>query len=164
MMRTRQACIVAGIIIVAALATACGGATMAKPHEQPGDFVKRVLREEVNGQWGRQWSELHPAHQLLITRAQYVECSQQMGTNIAKGKETFRVIDVRDEPIHVQDVPEQTSKVVTITLRVSGKTPQTYRVHAVDDSGRWAWILGGRFLAQIKRDRCLDGSPLPGRT
>jgi hypothetical protein len=55
-------------------------------------------------------------------------------------------------PIHVQDVPERSL------------TPQTYRVHAVDDSGRWAWILGNRFLAQLNRDRCLDGSPLPGRT
>ena len=162
-MRQPLACIVVSII-VAALATACGGSSGAKAREQPGDFVTRVLREEINGQWGRQWSELHPAHQLLITRAQYVECSGQMGTNIAKGKETFHVIDVRDEPIHVQDVPEHTSKVVTITLRVSGKAPQTYRVHAVDDRGRWTWILGNRFLAQINRDRCLDGSPLPGRT
>jgi hypothetical protein len=161
--RKRHACIAVSFV-VGALATACGGASTAKPHEQPGDFVKRVLREEVNGQWGRQWTELHPAHQLLISRAQYVECSRQMGTNIAQGKEIFRVIDVRDEPIHVQDVPEQSSKVVTITLRVSGKAPQTYRVHAVEDAGRWAWILGNRFLTQLNRDRCLDGSPLPGRT
>jgi hypothetical protein len=162
MMRTREACI--GVsIIVSALAAACGGSTTAaKPREQPGDFVKRILREEINGQWGRQWSELHPAHQQLISQAQYVQCSRQMGTNIAKGTETFNVIDVRDEPIHVQGVPERSSKVVTITLRVSGKAPQTYR--AVDDKGRWAWILGNRFLAQLNRDRCLDGSPLPGRT
>ena len=163
MMRTRHAWIVA-VIVVGALASGCGGSTTAKPHEQPGDFVKRVLHEEVNGQWGRQWNELHQAHQQLISKAQYVECSRQMGTNIAQGKEIFRVIDVRDEAIHVQDVPERSSKVVTITLRVSGKAPQTYRVHAVDDAGRWAWILGNRFLAQLNRDRCLDGSPLPGRT
>jgi hypothetical protein len=161
-MRRRNACIVVGI--VGALATGCGGSSTATPREQPGAFVTRVLREEINGQWGRQWGELHSAHKLLITRAQYVVCSGQMGTTIGKGMEVFHVIDVRDEPIHVQDVPEQTSKVVTITLRVSSKAPLTYRVHAVDDGGRWAWILGGRFLAQLKRDRCLDGSPLPGHT
>jgi hypothetical protein len=162
MTRTRHACFV--VSLVSALATGCGAATTATPHEQPGVFVKRVLREEINGQWGRQWDELHPAHQLLISRAQYVECSRQMGTNVAKGTETLRVIDVRDEAIQVQDVPERSSKVVTITLRVSGKAPQTYRVHAVDNHGRWAWILGNRFLTQLNRDRCLDGSPLPGRT
>ena len=151
--------------IVSALATGCGGAATATPREQPGVFVKRVLREEINGQWGRQWSELHPAHQRLITRAQYIACSRGMGTNIGQGKEIFRVVDVRDEPIHVQDVPEHNSKVVTIDLHVSGNSaPLTYRVHAVDDGGRWTWILGNRFLAQINRDRCLDGSPLPGRT
>jgi len=41
-----------------------------------------------------------------------------------------------------------------MTMRVSGTAPLTYRVHAVDDGGHWAWILGDRFLAQINRDRC----------
>jgi hypothetical protein len=163
MMRTRHACIVVGL--VSTLAAGCGGSgATAKPREQPGAFVTRILREEVNGQWGKQWGELHSAHKQLITRAQYVACSQGMGTNISKGKEVFRVVDVRNEPIHVQDVPERNSKVVTMTMRVSGNAPLTYRVHAVDDGGHWAWILGDRFLAQINRDRCLDGSPLPGRT
>jgi hypothetical protein len=153
------------LALVCMLAAGCGGGgAAAKPHEQPGAFVQRILREEINGQWGKQWGELHSAHKLLITRAQYVACSSGMGTNISEGKEVFHVDDVRDEAIKVQDVPERTSKVVTMTMRVSGKAPLTYRVHAVDDGGRWSWILGNRFLAQINRDRCLDGSPLPGRT
>jgi hypothetical protein len=162
-MRMRHAWIVVGLISMFAAGCGGGGAA-ATPREQPGAFVQRVLREEINGQWGRQWGELHSAHKLLITRAQYVACSSAMGTNISKGKEVFHVDDVRDEAIKVQDVPERTSKVVTLTLRVSGKAPLTYRVHAVDDGGHWAWILGNRFLAQINRDHCLDGSPLPGRT
>jgi hypothetical protein len=163
MKRMRYACIAAGL--ATALTAGCGGGATATPREQPGVFVERVLREEINGQWGRQWSELHSSHKQLITRAQYVACSQGMGTNIGKGKEIFRVVDVRDEAIHVQDVPERNSKVVTMTLSVPGTSaPLTYRVHAVDDGGHWAWILGARFLTQINRDRCLDGSPLPGRT
>jgi hypothetical protein len=162
-MRMRHAWIVVALICM--LVAGCGGGGgAAKPHEEPGAFVQRILSEEINGQWGKQWGELHSAHKLLITRAQYVACSSGMGTNISKGKEVFHVDDVRDEAIKVQDVPERTSKVVTMTLRVSGKAPLTYRIHAVDDGGHWAWILGNRFLAQINRDRCLDGSPLPGRT
>jgi hypothetical protein len=163
MMRTRRAWVLLGLIGM--FAAGCGsGAGTAKPREQPGAFVTRILREEVNGQWGKQWGELHSAHKQLITCTQYVACSRGMGTNISKGKEVFHVVNVRDEPIHVQDVPERNSKVVTMTMRVSGTAPLTYRVHAVDDGGHWACILGDRFLAQINRDRCLDGSPLPGRT
>ena len=33
-------------------------------------------------------------------------------------------------------------------------------LHAVDVDGRWAWILGGRFLSAVSHHRCLDGSPL----
>ena len=88
-----------------------------------------------------------------------------MGTSIGQGKEIFHVLDVRDEPIHVQDVPQRTSKIVTVTLRVSAQaTPLTYRVHAVAVGSHWAWILGDRFLAQIKRSRCFDGRPLPTQT
>jgi hypothetical protein len=158
-----RACVLA--VLVGVVATGCGAASTTPPHEQPGVFVTRILREEINGQWGRQWGELHPAHRRLITRSQYVACSREMGTSIGQGKETFHVLDVRDEPIHVQDVPQRTSKIVTVTLRVSAQTnPLTYRVHAVAVGSHWAWILGDRFLVQIKRGRCLDGRPLPAQT
>jgi hypothetical protein len=147
----------AGLILVLA---ACGGGGAPAPKEGVGVFMTRILREEINGQWSRQWTELHPGHQKLITQAQYVACSREMGTNIATGKETFHVLDVRDESIHVQDVPQKTSKLVTISFREPGLTPLTYRLHAVAQDGRWTWILGDRFLAQIDRGRCLDGTPL----
>jgi hypothetical protein len=138
MMRTRRAWVLLGLIGM--FAAGCGGGGAAEPREQPGAFVTRILREEVNGQWGKQWGELHSAHKQLITRTQYVACSRGMGTNIRKGKEVFHVVDVHDEPIHVQDVPERNSKVVTMAMRVSGTAPLTYRVHAVDDGGHWACI------------------------
>lgn len=147
---------------LAVVLAACGGGGGASaPKEGVGVFMTRILREEINGQWSRQWTELHPGHQKLITQAEYVTCSRGMGTDIGAGKkEIFRVLDVHDEAIHVQGVPETTSKVVTIAFRVAGLTPLTYRLHAVADGGRWTWILGDHFLAQIDRGRCLDGKPL----
>jgi len=131
------------------------------PREQPGVFITRILREEINGQWARQWDELHPGHQQLITRAAYVACSREMATNIGTGSEIFRVLDVRDEPINVEGVPQKTSKLVTITFRGrSRNSVLTYRLHAVAIGSRWAWILGDRFLTQVERGRCLDGTPL----
>ncbi len=151
------------LVLIAALVGGCGGGGggIATPRERPGVFVTRILREEINGQWALQWDELHPAHKRLISRAAYVACSHEMATNIGVGKEVFHVLDLREEPIHVLGVPQRVSKLVTISFNVRGASQALrYRLHAVDVNGRWAWILGGRFLAQVARGRCLDGSPL----
>jgi hypothetical protein len=123
--------------------------------------MTRILREEIRGEWGKQWRELHPAHQALISQAQYVACSKRIGTDFATGQEIFRVLDVRDEAIRVRGVPQHTSKLVTITFHEPGRADGlTYHMHAVSVNGRWTWILGVRFLSQLSHGRCLDGSPL----
>ena len=148
------------VLLLFAVVAGCGGASTA--HEPVGIFMTRILREEINGQWSKQWTELHPAHQKLITQVQYVACSRQMGTNIATGKETFHVLAVQDEPIHVEGIPQKTAKLVTISFASPGATTLTYRLHAVDVAGHWTWILGERFLTAVHKGRCLDGSPLRG--
>jgi hypothetical protein len=123
--------------------------------------MTRILHEELSGQWAAQWGELHPGHQKLITRAQYVTCSEAMGTNVSTGRETLSVRGVRDVAIHVRAVPERSAKLVTIVLRSgAGAEPTTYHLHAVLDGGRWTWILGRSFLDALEQGRCLDGSPL----
>jgi len=150
---------VVALAVLVAVAAGCGSGA-ATPREGVGIFMTRILREEIGGQWSRQWTELHPGHQKLITRAQYVACSRKMGTNVGTGRETFRVLAVQDEAIHVQGVPQKTAKLVTISFTEPGVSPLTYRLHAVDVGRHWAWILGGRFLAAVDKGRCLDGSPL----
>jgi len=148
-------------VLLAVVASGCGGSGVSLPKENVGVFASRILREEIHGQWARQWSELHPGHQRLITRAQYVACSREMGTDIATGNEVFRVLDVRNDPIHVEDIPQRNSKLVTVTFRQRDTASGlTYRLHAVAVGGRWAWILGERFLTAVAHGRCLDGSPL----
>lgn len=138
-------------------AAGCGGSS----REDPGAFITRILHEELAGQWAAQWGELHPGHRQLITRAQYVTCSEAIGTNVATGHETLSVRGVRDVPIHVRNVPERSAKLVTIVLRSgAGDRPTTYHLHAVLDGGRWTWILGRSFLDALARGQCLDGSPL----
>jgi hypothetical protein len=149
----------AALVVVLLVAAGCGAGTAA-PKESVGVFMTRILREEINGQWSKQWAELHPGHQKLITRAEYVACSKQMGTNVATGRETFHVLAIQDEPIQVQGVPQHTSKLVIIRFKEPGIDPLTYRLHAVAVSGRWTWILGNQFLAAVGHGKCLDGSPL----
>jgi hypothetical protein len=159
--------VAAAAAATASLAAGCGGGGTTAPTATasvsggPGVFMTRILREEIRGQWGKQWSELHPAHQALITQSQYVACSRRMGTDFATGREVFRVLDVRNEAIKVRGVPQRTAKLVTINFREPGKpNGLTYHMHAVSVGGRWAWILGGRFLSALSHGQCLDGSPL----
>jgi hypothetical protein len=149
------------VILLGALVSAA--AASAASNEGAGAFMTRILREEIHGQWALQWSQLHPGHQRLITKAQYVQCSRVMKTDFATGQEVFRVLSVRDEKIAVEGVPQRMSKRVTINFREPGKEGLTYRVHAVSVGGRWTWILGGRFLSALSHRQCLDGSPLRSR-
>jgi hypothetical protein len=151
----RLAALLGGAACAAALA-GCGGSG-----ESAGAFMTRILQDEINGRWAAQWGELHPGHRKLITRAQYVICSEAMATNIGTGKEKLTVSSVRDQPIHVRGVPEQTAKLVTIRLAgLAGQTPVVYHLHAVRDGGRWTWILGPAFLDALAHGQCLDGLPL----
>ena len=152
--------------VLALLASGCGGGAAATaPSENPGVFITRILSEEINGQWSRQWTELHPGHQKLITRSQYVACSRSIGTKIATGREIFKVLAVDNQAIHVRGVPQRTAKLVTINVRQKGASPGlTYRLHAVAVGDRWTWILGDRFLDQLARGRCLDGTRLSTTT
>jgi len=145
------------VLLAGLLAAPAAGAGSS---EGAGTFMTRILREEIHGQWGRQWAELHPGHQRLITKAQYVACSREMGTNFATGQEIFRVLDIRDEPLKVKGVPQRIAKRVTINFHEPGKTGLTYQMHAVSVQGHWAWILGGPFLTALSHGRCLDGKPL----
>ena len=151
--------------VAVALATTAAGAS-ARTAEAPGTFMIRILREELTGQWGRQWSELHPGHQRLITRAQYIACSRELATNIGTGHEVYNVLQTANDAIHIFGVPQRTAKVVTISFHTPGNnsTP-TYRMHAVSVGGHWSWVLGGRFLRAVQHGRCMDGSALirPGR-
>lgn len=161
-MTIRPATLIVLATALAALAIGGGSSSAGAPGESVGVFMTRILREEIKGRWARQWDELHPGHQVLITRHQYVTCARALATDIATGREVFNVLDVRDEPIDVRGVPQRTSKLVTISFRTPGNAkPLTYRLHAVEVGGRWTWILGDRFLSAIARGRCLDGSPLP---
>jgi hypothetical protein len=156
---------VVAALMLAPFVAGCGGgaavATTTPTVRGAGIFMTRILREEISGQWGKQWAELHPAHQALISQSQYVACSRRMGTDFATGHEVFRVLDVRDEAIEVRGVPQRMSKLVTINFREPGKANGlTYHMHAVSVGGRWTWILGGRFLTALSHGQCLDGSPL----
>jgi hypothetical protein len=140
----------------AAAATATGLATAGSaaghaPLPGAGAFAARIVQDDLEGRWDVQYDDLHPAHQALLTRDQYVVCSARLGTAVPA-----RVRVVRTE-LHGDRA------LVTLRMRsLLGRNAATLHVHTVAVEGRWRWILGKRFLAELAHHRCLDGSPLYG--
>lgn len=150
-----------GLVLAGCGSGNAGTSTVSR--EAPGHFVTRILREEISGRWAAQWSDLHPGQKKLITRDQYVLCSERIGTNVGTRRERFSVHGIRNVPFHERGVPEKTAKLVTISVEGPNLT-STFHVHAVLDKGRWRWVLGGPLLQSVIHGRCLDGSALSGTT
>ena len=123
--------------------------------EQPDTFFKRLLGYELAGRFGKSWDMLHPAHQALVTRAKYASCSKDdFGAATLAAVET---VEVYDQPINVRDVPEKTSKAVTLklTLATGGqREATTHTFHAVRVSDRWAWYFGDTVIEAYERGSC----------
>ena len=134
--------------------------------ESAGAFVKRHLQYEVNGEWGRDWDELHPLQQRVITRSQYVYCKE--GEFKYRGNETVRVDDTYDNPIDVPGIPAARIMGASVAILSPGETREigdtNFTDHAVKVEDGWRWILTGRELDVYRRGACLDGTKLTNAT
>lgn len=151
------------LLAVAALAGCAGddGAAPAAPDvsvdaiEKPDVFFKRLLGYELGGDFGRSWDLLHPGHQALVTRSKYSSCSRDDfgGAKLAR----VETVGVYDQPIDVPDVPQKTSKAVTlkIVLDTAGeRETSTHTFHAVRLGDRWAWYFGNSLIDAYKQGVC----------
>jgi hypothetical protein len=128
--------------------------------ETVGAFVKRHLEYEVKGEWGRDWDVLHPLHQGVITRSQYVYCRE--GELNYKGNETVRVEETYDNPIDVPGIPPARIMRASVEILSPGqRAGSTFTDHAVKVKGAWRWILDGTEVDYYARGKCRDGTKLP---
>ena len=81
--------------MLAGVVAGCGG---GGNNETAGAFITRILREEIAGQWAKQWDDLNPGHKRLITQDQYVLCSKGLKTSVGTASATIKVKSVKDEP------------------------------------------------------------------
>jgi hypothetical protein len=128
--------------------------------ETAGAFVKRHLEYEVRGEWGRDWDVLHPLHQGVITRSQYVYCRE--GEVNYRGTESVRVVETYDNPIDVPGIPPGRIMGASVEIHTPGKTDGiSFTDHAAKVRGGWRWILDGKEVDQYARGKCWDGTKLP---
>jgi hypothetical protein len=129
-----------------------------EPVEDAADFLERIVQQRSLGQHGRVWESLHPLHQAVASRAEYVGCEGQ--NEIDAEIEDIEVVDQYDEPL---EIPGQTADVPSkaVTIRLTVKIPLieepqvvTRTAHAVAEDGEWRWILTPEDYRAYQADRC----------
>jgi hypothetical protein len=108
-------------------------------------FAARTMRLLAENRYSVAWRSLHPEHQQVATRAEYVACER---TSLVPGHVTsLRVGRVTDERIAVAGMRRETaSKAVAVRIVIAdGLVPEGVIVedvvHVIAVDGGWAWIL-----------------------
>ena len=118
----------------------------AEPDQDAGDFLKEIIEQRAFGQNGRAWETLHPLHQEVVSRTDFVNCGGQEEVSI----EIVNVEEVEEYDEPLQMIPGETAEVPTkaVTLRIEYDIPtledtqtETATLHAVAVEGEWRWIL-----------------------
>jgi hypothetical protein len=159
----------AGVVACAVLVTGCGGnaspegTAIAAPAEGVGLFMTSLIREKATGQYQLAWKSLHPFHQRIAPRVEYVHCENQTafpGTLLK-----VSVVHVKDEPVLIAG-ESHTVDSKAVTIRVSVRSPGLPRpvvvvdtYHAVPVGGHWTWILTRNNFAEYKSGHCPGSAP-----
>jgi hypothetical protein len=160
-MRLRPALL---LILSCLLIAGCGGSGSSKPTtttptENVGDFFKRYIGYELNGQYAQAWKILHPGQQKLVHRNAYVKCQRKKTNSVAGIKlKSVKVLEVSGAPTSNIGVPQKTYEAVTmkITLEKNGvKQPSsTVTYHAIAIDGHWVWLLRSTAVAVYLSGAC----------
>jgi hypothetical protein len=159
----------AALILVVLAAAGCGADEAAPPRDDPGAFVRTLVRTLFREESAAAWASLHPLHRDAVSRERYVECERQ--APLPGEVRRIEIVSVRDEPSVVPGRAEpEPSKAVTVrvTLKLPEFTapqPVTHTAHVFAVDGRWAWVIGPTDYARYASGRCpaasQDGAATP---
>ena len=109
-----------------------------------GDAESAVLRQfdyVDKGQWGKEWEELHPAQQAIVTKSAFVACNSEVNPDL-----DVEVLESYEESIAMPEIG--IADTVAVTVRIKGnvgvfglpsETTDTFHEILVD--GEWRWVL-----------------------
>ena len=131
----------------------CGGDSGSEGDAgDPGEAIRPYLHAIQEGQYGRAWDMLHPAHQAVVTRSEFDNCLRESGLSVP-AKFGLHVDVVSDETIDVAGLGSTPTKAVTWTLS-SGEEFETMTSHLVESDGTWRWILTDGDYEAYQKGEC----------
>ncbi|HET7379940.1 MAG TPA: hypothetical protein VFJ24_07865 [Gaiellales bacterium] len=138
------------VMLIAALATACGGSSggPSSGTESPGAFIQQVTTQFSRGQSGRLWDELYPPDQAVVSRSRFMRCQGNQGFRL----KSFKVLETYNDSVDVEGKAEKAEAVTVQVTSDDGVTTAT--VHAVNVGGTWHWILSPAQRAAYRSGKC----------
>ena len=130
----------------------------ARAGESPSAFAVHVVELIAANRYDDAWNDLHPLHQRVAPRGDYVGCESQ--SPIPGRLASIRVLRTYDDPAALGDGTFVAGKavVVRITLaEASERVVVTDTVHTVRVGKRWAWVLPTWRLQEYRAGLCPDG-------
>lgn len=145
----------AALLLAAVALAGCGGDEGA---EQPGAFVRTLIRDLGAGRTAEAWVLLHPLHREKITRDLYVACESRDGFGGEVTKVDVLAVEEERATIPGQ-FGERPSTAVTVGVTVDvpeSEEPErfTLTAHVFDVDGKWAWIVGPVDYAAYMTGNC----------
>ncbi len=147
------------VVLIAAV-TACGGAageeTDALPSD-PGEAMLQLTDYVFDGQPGRYWEHLHPAHQEIAARDDFIVCNwiapRAEGEPRLSDAVSLRVIEVSDELIAAPRIGTVETKTVTIEVSLN-EFERENTFNLVDVDGVWRWLMTDGNLDAFNAGEC----------
>jgi hypothetical protein len=144
-MRWIQLVLVLGLMLV----TAPG----CREDNSAAAMMRERLELSSQSEHGRVWDMLHPAHQALVTREQFVECGQVADE---QGSPAIGDVDVLSEEAQTKTIPaigDVEVTVVTLEWQQGGDT-RIAEFDAIEVDGDWRWVLPESALGFFQRGEC----------
>lgn len=145
-------------VIVGLWAALGGDHAQALPAERPSHFVSRTVVTIGRDDYASAWESLHPAHQEIASRNEYVAC--EMKTPLGWKLRSMRVVRVADRMVRVPGTStDVAAKAVTLRLRVFEKLigaeeSFSHTFTAVPVDAHWSWILTPSQYERYSTDSC----------
>lgn len=141
------------VALATLVAAPSGGAA-----EPPEAFMKRVLQFTVEARYAEAWTLLHPAHQRLAPKQQFVRCRATDPSLSAFHLASSKLLSKRTARLASPGVPQNRSTRVVLRFRIADAT-QVYpatdaSVNAVWTGRRWAWVLPADEIPAFRAGRC----------
>ncbi len=154
----------ATLMAAAVLPAACTPASA--PSEVPADAMQRHINQIANGDFGAAWDELHPAHQALVSRDQFIACGPKVSVRFEVVK--IEIQAVKRETINVADIPQKQGYTIDLSVRaIAAPTKQIpihtaatsyHTYHEVQVGSHYRWMLPSDQVELARRGKCPSGT------
>ena len=138
--------------ILAALALAGCGGEVDPARTAPGAAQVRLTEDIYNGRFGRAYNTLHPAHQAIVPRKLFVDCSRK--TIAVHSLDSIEVLEVFDESVDLPGVGKQHAKAVRLRLTSTDGRTQTFVDHELKVGNTWRWVFSAKAIDAYRAGRC----------